>query len=166
MEFFNKKDGAHCRKKIHKKRLRLFRWLEALEQYGQAAGLAQGGDTDAARGVLQEFLQEPRKILVVTGADGGSRDLMRCAASIARRMNYHVWHLVCGGHEEHPEAKDWRYELQDIPYRQITFAGAEDQLCVERILGELKRVQFILMEEKKFESEGVGVPVFFLMSEA
>lgn len=151
---------------ILKKRPRATSWAGALERYGEAAGIAQEGQTEQARGLVSEFLSEPRKILVVTGQSGASLPLRGYALSLAGRMGCEVWHLVCtkAGFSSPWERNGWGDEAS-IPHKEIFLEG-DMSSCIQKALERLKRVEFILMEtEQGPERLEVAVPVFTLLSQ-
>lgn len=152
-------------KRILERRRRVASWADALERYAEAAGIAQEGQTEEARGLVRELLGESRKILVVTGADGGSRELRRYAVSLARRMGCEIWHLLCEESRLQDPSGSWSRDVSEVPYRQIPMEGQWEG-CVERALRRLRRVEFVLVEEARTEPVELEVPVFLMLREA
>ncbi len=147
-----------CRKRVSS-------WAQTLERYAEAAGIAQEGQTDQARGLVRELLAETRKILVVTGADGGSMELRRYAVSLAKRLGCEIWHLSCVEFRPQDPLKSWSRDVLGVPYQQISMEGPREG-CVDRALRRLRRVEFVLVEEAMCEPVELGVPVFLMLREA
>ncbi len=150
---------------ILQKRRRAVSWADALERYGEAAGVAQEGLTEQARGLVLGLLLEPRKILVVTGQDGGSVGLRDYASSLAARMGCEIWHLVCSRPGSLPEWRQGGWDKAQLPCEEIFLEGDVGS-CIQKALGLLKRVEFVLMEEQQPQELEVAVPVFTLLNQA
>jgi len=150
---------------IFQKRRRAVSWADALERYGEAAGIAQEGQTEQARGLVLEHLSEPRKILVVTGQEGGSAPLRNYASSLAARMGCEVWHLVCSRPGSTSTLRRSCLVGPGGPHEEIFLEGDVGS-CIQQALGHLKRVEFVLMEKEGPERLEVPVTVFTLLNQA
>lgn len=150
---------------IFQKRRRAASWADALERYGEAAGIAQEGQTEQARGLVLEHLLVPRKILVVTGQDGGSSSLRDYASSLARRMGCEIWHLVCSRAGSPSRLRCSGWGGTEMVHEEIFLEGDVGS-CIREALGRLKRVEFVLMEKEGPERLEVPVPIFTLLNQA
>lgn len=151
--------------KILQKRRRAGSWADALEHYGEAAGIAQEGQPAQARNLLLEHLLEPRKILVVTGQGGESFSLRDYASSLAARMGCEIWHLICVKPKSPSAWKDCVWDKANSRQKEIFLEGDVGS-CIQQALCRLKRVEFVLMERDEPERLQVAVPVFTLLSRA
>lgn len=149
---------------ILQKSRRLVSWADALERYGEATGVAQEGLTEQARELVLGLLSEPRKILVVTGQDGGSMGLRDYASSLAARMGCEIWHLVCSRPGSLPEWRRGQWDNPQLPCKEIFLEG-DVESCIREALGLLKRVEFVLMGDQQPHELEVAVPVFTLLNE-
>lgn len=146
-------------KRVERRSRRLASISHALELYGEAAGIAQEGQPEEARGILQRYLQEPRKILVFTGPEGGSREFRRYVVSLAKRMDCEIWHVrpsssPVGGEEDPFVDTD-----EEVRYHKLELQGEMESL-VHELLGRLKRVELILTEERELPEVDVPIAVY------
>jgi hypothetical protein len=146
-------------KRVERKSRRLASLSDALELYGEAAGLAQEGQTEEARGIVQRYLQEPRKIVVLTGPDGGSREFRRYVLSLAERMDCEIWHIRPRGFEDRETREGFVEGREGVSYHELKVEG-ELEAFVHKLLGSLKRVELILTEEEDLQEAGLPVAVF------
>ena len=159
---------------------------ETLERYGEAAGVAQAGEPEMARELIQQHLQEHRKILVVGREDSFSRPLVDYAVGFAKRMQYEIVALNCipFGHEAPKVLNPYQEELRDkfecsakdgaeflicrakeegVPVQHVVKFGAVDQ-CISNVHDEFRRMEFVLTEPEpnKHEGQESSIPVFCL----
>lgn len=151
--------------RIIQKRRRALPWVDALERYGEAAGIAQEGQREQARNLVLEHLLEPRKILVVTGQDGGSLWLRDYAFSLAARMGCEIWHLVCSEAGPPSTFQNNAWSKAQVPCKEMFLQG-DSGSCVQQALAKLKRVEFVLMEREHSETLQLPVPVFTVLNPA
>ncbi len=135
-------------KRVERKSRRLASLSDALELYGEAAGLAQEGHTEEARGIVQRYLQEPRKIVVLTGPEGGSRDFRRYVLSLAKRMDCEIWHIRGRGLGNRETQEGFVERDEEVSFHELTVEG-EVESFLHRVIGSLKRVELILTEEEE-----------------
>lgn len=146
-------------KRVERKSRRLASLSDTLELYGEAAGLAQEGQTEEARGIVQRYLQEPRKIVVLTGPDGGSREFRRYVLSLAERMDCEIWHIRARGFG-HRETQGGFVEGEEkVSCHELEVEGDVEPF-LHKLLGSLKRVELILTEKEDLPEASLPVAVF------
>jgi hypothetical protein len=158
---------------------------EKLEQYAEAAAVAQEGQPLLAQDLIQRAKEERPKVLVVGQEECFSRPLAVYAVGLAKRMGYELVALACvpqgrgerGRQGSSQRARDNQpREDQDgddllgrmadeasVPIRRVEKNGRPDQ-CIAQLLGELRRVEFVLTESESIRGEGLNpaLPVFCL----
>ena len=77
--------------------------VKNLEQYAEAAGLAQEGHVELAQDLARRMVLEHPKVLVVGAKEGLSSALVDYAIGFAGRMGYEIVALRCGS----PEGRGW-----------------------------------------------------------
>jgi len=183
-DWFRGKGAAGAPLRVKSRKIAIV--AERLERYGEAAAMAQGGHPDYARDLVQREAQERPKILLVAREDGFSESFVEYALGFSKRMGYELVALIClpkghsasGRPETQPfacerrlphggqEGKSLLANLADdagVPIRCVVGFGSADQ-CVAQMLGELRRVEFVLTESESTQWETLQppLPVFCL----
>jgi hypothetical protein len=156
-----------------------------LENYAEAAALAQGGLQDLARDIIRREIYETAKILVVGNEHGFSDALVDYALALAKRLAYGLVALNCmppgcknpGGIGSSPHQSrgafskkafaegvqrfSSRAAQEGIPFRYVVKSGTP-QSCIGELEKEVSRLKFVVTETESMHREGAdtSIPVF------